>query len=222
MWRPGYLAVDTQELPPPPEEKEDTTAADWGTAMHNAKAMTPDASDPWLRDVDPVRAKLWPPSLGVHEQLVAYNCRTGEVVVGPTNVTPEEATAWKEQWGAEYVVGTCDWWASLPTGEPWVDDLKTGWKKPEVVTPQTLFYLMCRCKVMGEKYGRVSITWWPRGKADYERDSMWRQVGPVSLQEFERELQAAWRKATGTNAEARPGLHCQYCPSAGVCPRGNE
>jgi hypothetical protein len=187
--------------------------------MHLAKANDPAATDPWLSTVEPWRERLWPSRLGVHEQLLAYNCRIGEVVLGPSNPTPEEAAAWKEQWDSDWVVGTCDWWATLPTGEGWVDDLKTGWRTPEVVTPQTLFYSMCRAKVLGQRSARVSITHWPRGTEEPSREGLWRQVGPLALDGFEDELRGAWRRAVGPDPAPRPGPYCAYCPSAGVCDR---
>lgn len=221
MWRPGYLTTEGAVLvaPPGPIEEEDTTAADWGTAMHEAKAGTDRAVDPWLSAVEPWRERLWPARLGVHEQLLAYNCRTSEVVVGPSNVSPEGAAAWKAQWGSDWVVGTCDWWAALPTGEGWISDLKTGWRQPEVVTPQTLFYAMCRAKVLRQDVCRVCIDWWPRGTAEPTRDGLWRQVTALVLDSFEDDLKRAHRLATGHDPAPRPGPWCQYCPSAGACDR---
>lgn len=210
------------ELPPAPTELDDTSAADWGTAMHDAKAANENAADPWLGMVDPFRERMWPGEMGRHEQLLAYNCATGRIEVGPYNVTSEEGTKWKDQWDADWVVGTCDWWGSLPSGEPWVDDLKTGWRTPEVVTPQTLFYLMLKCKVEGWDYGRVSITHWPKREEAPSREGLWRQVGPVVLQSFEEDLRLAWRRAVHIpNPQAKPGPHCQYCPSAGVCEKAS-
>jgi hypothetical protein len=108
-----------------------------------------------------------------------------------------------------------------------VDDLKTGWALPEVVTPQTLFYLMCKCKVDGANVGRVSITHWPRAADEPTRDGLWRQVTAIALDGFEDDLQRAWLAATGPvmlggEAEAKPGPWCRYCPSSSVCPKAFE
>jgi hypothetical protein len=221
-WSPGYLAADVTELPPPPLEERDTEAADWGTAMHAAKADPETSPDPWRYIVEPHRADLWPAALGVHEQAVSYDCRTGLWEIGPTNLPVEEMDAWKNSRGPDCVVGTCDWWALLPTEEPWVDDLKTGWREPEVVTPQMLFYAMVRAKAAGARSCYLSITHWPRKAEEANRDPYWRHVGPIALDEFEADLRRAWRRATGPNPDASPGPHCRYCPSAGVCDRANE
>lgn len=206
-------------------EDRDTFPADWGTAMHAAKAGSPEATDPFLSWVEPWREKLWPARLGRHEVAVSYDCRTSAVALyeGPA------ADEWKATRGPDCVTGSCDWWARLPTGEPWIDDLKTGWKEPEVLTPQTLFYIMVRMKVAaaedGEPWptGRVSITHWPRAKEPTEpsRSGLWRQVTDVALSAFEGQLKLAWVRAIGLNPEPRPGSHCLYCPSAAVCDRAN-
>lgn len=220
VWRPGYLQEGVVELPPNPTELEDTSAADHGTAMHDAKANNTRAMEPYLSLVEPWREKLWPTELGVHEQLLAYSCVTGEVVVGPHNLTDEEAATWKAQWGAEWVVGTCDWWGNLPSGEPWISDLKTGWRTPEVVTPQTLFYLMLKCRVDGWDYGRVCIDHWPKREETPTREGLWRQVSGLVLDSFEDDLQTAYRRAVVVPSPAAiAGSHCQYCPSAGVCEK---
>lgn len=220
VWRPGYLQQGEVVLPPLPDELPDTSAADWGTAMHDAKANNAAAADPWLGMVEPYRERLWPSEMGVHEQLLAYNCRTRAIEVGPANLSQVEADAWKEQWDQDYVVGTCDWWGSLPSGEPWVDDLKTGWRTPEVVTPQTLWYTLLRARYTGFDYGRVSITHWPKKEEAPTREGLWRQVSPLVLESFEDELQQAWRRAVILpSPEARAGAACQYCPSAGVCDK---
>lgn len=65
------------------------------------------------------------------------------------------------------MVGTADWLGQL-NGLAWVDDLKTGWQTPEVVTPQMLFYALCwREQATHTEYrGEVvlSISHWPKMK----------------------------------------------------------
>lgn len=221
QWWPGYLSDGTVQIGLPPPEDRDSSAAEWGTAMHAAKAGV--GQDPWNLWMDPHRERLWPSRLGKHEVTVGYDCETG--MVERFMSSDEDArTAWKMRTPASYVVGTCDWWGQLPSGEPWVDDLKTGWRRPEVVTPQTLFYLMCRLKYEPDwKMGRVSITWAPRRalKDDEEppaptREGLWRQVTQTVLDGFEYDLRAAWEHAKRGDP-ARPGAHCLYCPSAQVC-----
>jgi hypothetical protein len=157
----------------------------------------------------------------VHEQCVSYDCRTRAIEVGPANGPVEEANAWKESRGPDCITGTCDWWAVLPSGIPWIDDLKTGWRVPEVVTPQTLFYLLLRCRLAKANEGYISITHWPRKSEAPTREGLWRHVTYVALDAFEDELVGAWVKAT-RGPEARPGPACVYCPSAGACDRAYQ
>lgn len=238
-WHRGYLQKGILAQPDLKVEPEDRTAANWGLAMHSAKAGEPDATDPWLTWVDPHRDRLWPPRLGLHEVSVSYDCRTRAVELF---LSPEDAarSAWKMSRGDDCVVGTCDWWGDLPgTGEPWVDDLKTGWRKPELPSAQVLFYLLCRMQfgsgpeartsplgpdVRPHSTGRVSITHWPRAKEPTEpsRDGLWRQISEVALSAFAEEIHHAWMRAVGWDPSPRPGSHCLYCPSALVCDRSNS
>jgi hypothetical protein len=130
---------------------------------------------------------------------------------------------WKNSQGDDCVVGTVDWWGELPSGEPWIDDLKTGWRTPEVVTPQTLFGLMCKCRVDQWDVGRISITHWPRKDAAPTRDNLWRSVNRFALEGFEADLQLAWKRAVVIpSPEARVGPWCGYCKSAPGCPKALE
>lgn len=236
QWQPGYLipAGHLFKAPVVPVHDRSTVAADWGTAMHAAKAGAPEAQDPWLTWMEPHRETLWPNHLGEHELAVAYDCRhrTVELFRSPSE---DRRTEWKMAQGRDCVVGTADWWGQLPTGEPWVDDLKTGWSKPENPTPAMLFYLMCRMKqedAIKWDRGRSSITWWPRraGKLDEDgnldigeptRDGLWKQITRMVIETFEEELHHAWVRAVGLNPEPRPGGHCEWCPSAAVCDKAN-
>jgi hypothetical protein len=218
VWRPGYLQTGVVELPPVPDELPNTSAADHGTAMHEAKAGT--GVDPFMSQVDPYREVFWPSGLGVHEQAVSYDCRTREIKLGPTNLSRAEMDAWKDSQGPDCVVGTADWWANLPSGEPWISDLKTGWRRPDVATPQTLFYLLLKCRVDGWEFGRISIDWWPKKEPEPTRDGLWRQVSGLALDAFEDDLQAAWKRAVIIpNPDSRPGPWCGYCPSWRACPK---
>lgn len=210
-------------------EPRDSFPAEWGTAMHAAKAGAPDATEPFLTWVEPHRERLWPERLGEHEVAVSYDCKTGEVQVFRSS-SEADRTAWKNAQGPDTVTGTVDWWARLPSGEPWVDDLKTGWQTPPVVTPQMLFYAMTRLKVENRDNPnpwtsvRISVTHWPRAKEPTEpmRSGLWYQVSDTALLAFEGELKMAWTRAVGLNPEPRPGSHCLYCPSATVCDRANS
>lgn len=237
VWSPAYLAKpDTPFVAPVVEvEERSTTAADWGTAMHAAKAMAPDASEPFLSWIEPHRERLWPAHLGQHEVAVSYDVRTRKVLTFFSAVRSERED-WKAAQGPDCVVGECDWWASLPTGEPWTDDLKTGWQTPTVVTPQTMFYTMTRSAVVNQALleagrdiwttARISITHMPRARKGEDpeprRDGLWYQVTDTALLAFEGEIKQAWVRATGLNPEPRPGDHCLYCPSASVCDRANS
>ncbi len=239
VWAPGYLATGTFVAPDVVVAERDTSAADWGTAMHAAKALAPDASEPFLSWMGPHRDRLYPPHLGQHEVSVSYDCRTQKVLTF-FSASKSEHDAWKESQGPDCVTGTADWWGELPSGEPWVDDLKTGWQRPPVVTPQTMFYLMTRMAVANQPLletpdqmhttGRISITWMPKGSKDENgqynpeptREGLWYSVTDTALLAFEGELRQAWVRAVGFNPEARPGAHCHYCPSVAVCDRANS
>lgn len=229
MWKPGYLIpANSLFLAPAVEvEPKDDAAARWGTEMHSAMSNAPDAADPWLMWMEPHREKLWPSRLGEHEVTVSYDCRTREVELYMSK-SEDERTAWKLARGPDCVVGSCDWWAVLPSGEPWIDDLKTGWKQPPVHTPQTLFYLMVRMKhSTGQcNTGRMSITWVPRqtikpGDPIPTPTREWLQVTKKDLDTFEEQLHWAWVRVMGLNPQARPGAHCLYCPSIQVCDKAN-
>lgn len=210
-WEPGYLSNEPAPVGAvPPDDK---TLADWGTAMHLAKEGHPLAADPWLSWMEPVRDTLWPPSLGVHELPFALCCRTGLLNVW----TPADGDkdAWKRSRGPSYVTGETDWWARLPGGEPWVDDLKTGWVAPAATIPQMLLYALVAAQRALSPTVRVSVTHWRRGWEEPERK--WLQVGPATLEAFKDDLFAAYRRACA-GPVARAGTHCRYCPSASVCP----
>jgi hypothetical protein len=224
VWCPGYLVQPEGFVAPDVAvEPEDTSAADHGTAMHLAKAdpssadAVPQMVDAW----DRWRDRLYPRALGVHEQAVAYNCRTRAVLLGPTNRPVSEMNVWKEAQDPDCVTGTADWWGSLPLGEDWVDDLKTGFKRPDLPTPQTMFYILCKTRLSGADAGRISITWWPRWMDEPTREGLWRQVGRMALDGFEDDLRRAWGRALATR-EARPGPWCRYCPSQLDCERAFE
>lgn len=217
-WHPGYLVASESLVARavgamrPPED--DSVMAEWGTAMHLAKEDPEKSSDPWRSWMEPHRERLWPAGLGVHEQAWAYDCRTGIVTMWQPGDGDKDI--WKRARGPSTVTGTTDWDAQLPGGEPWVDDLKTGWPVPALTTPQMLMYALVASKRSRYHAVRLSITHWRRGWTDPDR--RWQQVGPATLSNFEEGLRAAWLRASGPNPEARPGPHCRYCPSAAVCP----
>lgn len=225
-WEPGYRARPGVFVAPecPPDRSHD--AADWGTAMHDAKAGH--GVDPWESWMAPHRDLMWPPDMGKHEVCLAYDCRTREVIVGPANLPKAEQDAWKAQQGDDCVVGVTDWWGNL-NGDTWIDDLKTGWQLPDVITPPMQFYLMCAAKVDGNRGGWLSITHMPKAHPSPTREDLWRkQTGP-ELDAFEELVHLAWLGVVGLSRTRpdwepapRPGMHCQYCPSASVCPRANE
>lgn len=203
------------------------TQADWGTSLHAAKAGL--AVEPFYRDLmAPHREKLWPNRLGLHEVGVSFNCDTGvvDLCVGPE----DEVSYWKAASAPACVVGTVDWWAELPTGEPWIDDLKTSKWEPETATEQTKFYLMCRARgaqFAGWETGRISVTHIPREEQPYEVKDLdvtrrWKQISRFTLDEFEAELVAAWHRARMQEPEPVPGVQCEYCPSALVCTKGRD
>lgn len=211
-WAPGYLAT-TLDLPHDPPPEDDKHLAEWGTNMHLAKEGSPLAADPWVSWMEPHRDSLWPAHLGTHELPFALCCRTGIVQVW----TPADGDkdAWKRSRAASTVTGTMDWWGQLPGGEPWVDDLKTGWYAPAVTIPQMLLYALVAQKVSKSQTVRASITHWRRGTENPDRK--WLQVGPATLEAFQDDLFAAFRRAM-VGPTPRAGAHCRFCPSAAVCP----
>jgi PD-(D/E)XK nuclease superfamily protein len=234
-WRPGHLQIVT---PAQLAERTQTelergkqtvwgTQADWGTAMHAAKAGL--QVDPFYRDLlAPHREKLWPARLGLHEVGVSFNCdtRAVDMCVGST----VDVDAWKNAQPAPCVVGTVDWWAYLPTGEPWIDDLKTSKWEPDTVTEQTMLYLLCRTKdaqFSGWDTGRISVTHIPREEDPFEVEAVdparrWKQLSRFTLDEFEDDVVAAWHRAKEAEPRAVPGVQCEYCPSALVCTKGRD
>jgi len=243
-WRPGFLQIVTPAQLAERRQTELELAkqtiwggqADWGTAVHQAKAGVPGVDDKVVELLRPHREKLWPARLGLHEVGVSFDCETRAVdmCIGPA----ADVDAWKEAQPPQTVVGTVDWWAELPTGEPWIDDLKTSKWEPETVTEQTKFYLMVRAR--GAQFskwdtGRVSVTWIPRPanlRDLHEVDSLeelgsepirkWKQLSRFTLDEFEEEVVAAWRRAKEEEPRAIPGIQCEYCPSALVCTKGRD
>lgn len=233
VWSPGYMLPEGSVfVAPTVRDDRDHSAADWGTAMHAAKALAEDATEPFLSWMEPWREKMWPSHLGQHEACVAYNCKTGEIDTLFGEADEAKRDEWKAEHGTEWVTGTTDWWGTLPSGEPWVDDLKTGWRDPVVVTPAMLFYGMVRFKYENARVEvpwetvRLSITHMPRPRKGEDpeprRKPFWAQVTDTMLLAFEGELKNAWVRATGLKPEARPGDWCQYCPSATVCDRANS
>lgn len=227
-WKQGYLVIGELSGPPAPIEERDTSAADWGTAMHAAKASLESASDPWLTMWEPWREKLYPQRLGRHEVAISYDCSTRAIEVYQ-GVPGEAMDAWKETRGRDCVSGQMDWLGALPTDEPWVDDLKTGWKTPEVITAQTSFYALVAARLAKADSCRVSITHWPKKADEPTREGLWRQLTMLHLDAFEEQLHRAWLGAIGLSkadpdwrGQARPGPHCKYCPSVSVCPRAND
>ncbi len=219
-WETGYVG----ELLLPSEEGDtkDTSAADWGTEMHLAKAGSPDANETWMSALPlDVRNKLWPSSLGEHERAYSYSCRTGDVELGPCNESVEVMNEWKNSRPADCVVGTTDWRGKLPTGEPWNDDLKTGWQKPDTDTEAMLFYGLCEQRLTPFGTGRLSITHYPRSKWPKPEDikRYWLRVGIVQFDLFAEELEKAWKRVRSGMEVVRAGPHCEYCPSVFACPK---
>jgi hypothetical protein len=234
-WRPGMLQLVSpamlaeRHLTEGERDKHKLWGgqADWGTSMHAAKAglIVPDQYAKLMR---PHRQKLWPAHLGLHEVGVSFDCerRVADMHVG----TDEEVALWKASQSAECVTGTVDWWAELPSGEPWIDDLKTSKWDPDTVTEQTLFYLLCRMASSAFRSwdtGRISVTHIPREEdpdsvVELEPERKWKQVSRFTLGEFEEEVVAAWKRAAEQDPRPVPGIQCEYCPSALVCTKGRD
>lgn len=186
-------------------EIRDKRAADLGRQRHAEKERGELAPEMW-KGLDPK---------GEHELSFSYCCKTGKVRAFQ-HVNEHARDLWKGLQCEHAVVGTADWVGRIG-GLPWVDDLKTGWRVPEVVTPQLLFYAMCWSEVL-KHVGPValSITHQPRGKGTPSREGLWRRVTPMVLEQFRLDLTEAWTMTTMIR-QPRPGAHCDYCPSAAWC-----
>lgn len=203
--------------------------SDFGTQLHAAKAGLP-CTEGARATMEPWREKLWPSRLGKHEVGVAYSSvtRLVEVLEG----TPDEVDGWKATKGSDWCVGSVDWWASLPVGEPWIDDLKTGWQEPDTVTEQTTFYVMCRRlylhQTTSERWpsGRISVTHYSRRLLEQDPGASptrrWARLSAAALTDFQEQLDLAYVRATKHPQWASSGIQCLYCPSALVCKKGNE
>jgi hypothetical protein len=221
VWSPGYLVTELPlpaDLPPVP--KQDMRYADWGTAMHEAKAGGD--AEPFASYLAPYREQMWPAKLGRHEVCVAWDCRRHEVILGPANLPKAEQDAWKAAKSEDHVVGVSDWLGELPAGDAWIDDLKTGWSRPDPAAVANLFYLFCWARARQQDLGWSSMTWWPRGTEHPTREGLWRKVTSVAFEALEDAMNDAWLSATRGHHDPRPGMHCGYCPSAAVCPRAHE
>lgn len=153
--------------------------------------------------------------LGEHELSFSYCCLTGTVRVY-RHANEHARNLWKAMQCEHAVTGTADWCGD--TGKLlWVDDLKTGWRTPEVLTPQLLFYAMCWSdyrNVAGPV--QLSITHQPRGKGVPTRDGLWRKATALMIETFRADLTAAWKVATMIR-RPRAGEWCQWCPSTAWC-----
>lgn len=181
-------------------------AAEVGTRAHKEKEIG-NAYAQLYKGTDPV---------GRHEVAVSYCCATGVSRVFPLDVPDDRRKAlWKAMQCPHSVVGTTDWYGQLD-GFLWVDDLKTGWKTPDVITPQTLFYAMVLrdLKRATDKVA-VTITHDPRAKNEPRR--LFRWATPLMLESFRIDLHEAFRVTT-LSTQPRPGDHCGWCPSVAFCP----
>jgi hypothetical protein len=210
-------------------EIRDKRAADLGRKRHAEKE----------------RGELYPEGYhgqalaGWHELSVSYCCLTGDVRWF-LHSNEHARDLWKSMQCEHSVTGTADWMGILKDGSLWVDDLKTGWRTPEVLTPQTLLYSMCLHDLATQaQWGKqfflgnddllryslepavpgkvlVSITHQPRGKGVPTREGLWRTATPLMLESFRLDLHEAWRVTT-LDKRPRAGEHCTWCPSAAWC-----
>jgi PD-(D/E)XK nuclease superfamily len=234
-WAKGYLTKGTFVAPTAREilieDPQNTESSDHGVAMHLAKSNPEQAAQPYLGRVAPYREQFWPAALGRHEVTLAWDCRTKthEIYDG---IDVED---WKATRNDDSVTGTCDWFAKLKNGTPWIDDYKTGRMEPDPEDPQYLFYLMVRMKepdALPFDNGHTSATWHPRPddptrnnpkpeQSPPTRAKLWRKFSRLALLDFELSVEQAWKRALWIK-EPRSGAHCQYCPSAPVCNKANE
>jgi hypothetical protein len=184
-----------------------------------------------LRHAEKERGELHPElwtgmARGHHEVTVSYCVLTGKVR-WMLHANEHARDLWKAMQCEHSVVGTADWMGILADGTPWVDDLKTGWQTPEVVTAQLLFYALCLSELRLDRSSfwgaaaeqgpvSLSITHQPRGQGTPTRDGLWRRVSPLDLEAFRGTLTDAYRMIKLSDL-SRAGAHCQWCPSAAWC-----
>lgn len=162
---------------------------------------------------------------GWHELSFSYCCLTGKVRVYQ-HPNEHARSMWKAMQCEHAVTGTADWCAILKDGMPWVDDLKTGWMTPEVLTAQLLFYSMCLSDLVREGHPlvsmgvpgavAVSITHQPSGKGQPTREGLWRRASLLMIEDFRQRLTDGWRM-TKLMDLTTAGPHCQWCPSMAWC-----
>lgn len=220
-WEPGYLQPASEFVYPFEDNQPDNEFAEWGTNMHLAAEGHPGTEPFFLDKVTPHRERMWPLSLGRHEIPVKYNCRMRAAIACPESVLIKGGKeAWKRLANPDEVTGTADWVGNIPSGDLWIDDLKTGYQTPDPMSDQLLFYALCFFKLAGtnqtpHKIVRTSVTHWRRDWDEPKR--YWAQVTWLQLEEFEERLVLSWKRASGKSPKAKPGVHCNYCPSLMVC-----
>lgn len=213
-WQRGYLDkndfVPLNNLTDPSSPR-----AEWGTQMHLAKANSEIATEPWISIMGDQNEKYWPARLGRHEVCAAFDCETGKAILGPSMLSRADSSAWKCKQADSCITGELDWLGELPSGIPWVDDLKTGWPRPSPLGAQFKFAALIAARVSNYKECRVSVTHWRRDWSTPNR--YWVTMTEQALDIFEAELMLAWREAS-KGRKIVPGSQCIWCPSSIVCP----
>lgn len=182
------------------------------------------------------RTSLWPAG-GTHEALVAM--RT-ERVRGVVQVeldrhdefpdTPEgleQKKAWFRSHDDFWVTGTMDY-SGTRLWVPWVDEFKTKREVPEDPRDmkQAVFYGAWLLINSGADWAHVSVSHWPRSPAGgpvmqrFFDPAMSQVEARAFVEGLEDARQASLRsKERGIlDPDARPGVHCEYCPSQLHCP----
>lgn len=234
------LACPSSTVFPTVERKSDRVqdAADWGSLAHAWKSTGVIQDHRFARllerhieecGVD--RLALWPAG-GRHDVAIAVNCQVDAFAEAELE-TQAERDAWKASWGDGWVTGEWDYCGDI-LGEPWVDDLKTGWA-PEPDAPQPMFYGLGAWYSTRRTAAQVclTITRWPRPNL-YARNprafhpptrtpDLW--VPSSRLAEFRQQLIMGHDNHTEAAIDpdrwAVPGEHCRFCP-AHTCPHHEE
>jgi hypothetical protein len=167
------------------------------------------------------RARYWPSAAGHHEMVLWYDPRTGDAGAQPVGKGRDRFKG--IPWSAALMIADF----VVLTGDPWLDDTKTGWQP---ALPEHHKQLWVGALVVWKLTGRsprMTITALPRYPLDGKPERSRAYVPTVDeLAAFEWLLLDAYASheleaityAAGVEPTTMVGEHCKWCKSKGVCP----
>lgn len=200
---------------PRAKQEKDTPSQAWGHEVHAWKAGgTPTARvAKWASENYPqdILATLWPG--GRHEVMF----READGKVEELSAFPKERS---DYWSMYFIV---DW--ILDDGfVPHIDDLKTGRFMPESPT-QLLGYTWAYNKVRPFSEAFASYTHWPRYPKGNPATRDTKLLSSAEVEAWHSSVVVPARRLAqgpGAATDVRPGQHCRYCRSMGVCPAWSD